>query len=299
MRKSSNLTCISVTAISETALNKLQKGGIPVCNCRKRGAKFIFYVKNEYRKKVFAIFAHPCYNITVERESPLMRAVRLLTARAGLFVGAAIFIAACVLSDAFIFKIEVSGSGSYLKPDVVEIVRSHGMTEVSVYSDKNRDSAVARILALPDITFCSISKSGGILNVDVHANSDSTHRAETGGLASDVCGKVKNIVALCGTPLVAGGDEVAPSTPLIGAYSLVNGQKVPCMAVGYADIECSAQTVYFADCESAENTRLALASLKNFSEEIIFYDFVTKSSNGGVNYIIDFTYLHTLSINLD
>ncbi len=298
MLKWSKMTVFSVTAAAETALNKLKKAQIPVKNCKKRGAEFIFNVNSEYTEKVFAIFKKPCYNICIKRDSIQNRALRLLRLRAGFAIGFALFVAAAALSDSFVLKISVSGSGAYLESAVRQIVYSAGFREFAPYSGGDGALATAQIMALPNVTFCSLSKSGSVLYIDVQTNYDTTQTADKGGLYSDARGRVSAIVALCGTALVSEGDEVEPNTLLIGAYTVVNGENVACLAVGYADIICSAEIVYAADCESEQNLALALASCLSVSEEILTREYVVKSTADGVNYIIKFTYMHTISINL-
>ncbi len=298
MLKLNNFTVFSVTATTETALNKLKKAEIPVKNCKKRGAEFIFSVKDEYRKKVFAIFASPCYNVIVKRESVLNRTCNLLRLRAGLVAGFVLFAIAAAVSNVYVLKITVSGSGAYLESRVRQIVYSAGFKEMSPYSRGDASLAAAQIMALPGVSFCSLSKSGSVLYVDVQTNSESGSAAEGGGLKSDVYGVVSAVVALCGTALVSEGDEVSPNTPLIGAYLQVNGENIPCLAVGYADIICTAETIYSADCESDYNLKLALSSCLGMSEEILTREYTVKNTAEGVNYIINFTYMHTISINL-
>ena len=47
---------ISIVSTAEGALRKLKKAQIPVYNCKKDGALFIFAVKDKDTPKVFAIF---------------------------------------------------------------------------------------------------------------------------------------------------------------------------------------------------------------------------------------------------
>ena len=100
------LTEISVVATAEAALKRLKKAGIAAYACKKRGAYFIFCVKDKDIEKAFAIFDKPCYNICVVKNSVRRRFLSLAKLRAGLFVGAAAFVALAVFANTFVLKIE-------------------------------------------------------------------------------------------------------------------------------------------------------------------------------------------------
>ena len=294
-------TRISVTAAPSTALNKLSRAHVPVYDCRRSGAFFIFGVRDKYVKKVFAIFAHPCYNVTVKQSGALSRLKQFAAKRAFLFVGAALFVACACLSDGFILKIEVTGSGAYLRQAVLGIVREAGLGEGSVFRANNKLSIIPQVLSLPNVTFCSVQKSGSVLYIDVECEEESASRASYSPLVADRDGVVRAVVAICGTPAVSAGDSVAAGDVLIAAYSAVNSQKVPCLAVGYARLECTAQINCFAEEESEQNLQQAFASALLYAGEgeIIWQTYTVRTVADGVIYSVDFAYTHTVSINFD
>ena len=294
-------TCISVTAAPRTALLKLSRAHVPVYDCSHSGAFFIFNVRDKYVKKVFAIFAHPCYNVTVRRKSTLARFKHFAAKRAFLLVGAVLFAACAYLSDCFILKIEVTGSGAYLKQAVLGIVRDCGYGEGTFFRGADKVSIISQVLALPDVTFCSVQKSGSVLYIDVECEEESAQRANYSSLVADRAGVVQSVVAICGTAAVAAGDTVAAGDVLIAAYSVVNSVEVPCLAVGYARLECTAQINSFAEEESEQNLQAALASALLYAGEgeIISQTYTVKTVSEGVIYTVSFTYSHTVSINFD
>lgn len=294
-------TRISVTAAPSTALNKLSRGGVPVFDCERSGARFIFGVHDKYVKKVFAIFAHPCYNVSVKQSGPLLRLKQFAAKRAFLLVGAAAFIACACLSNLFVLKVEVTGSGAYLKNAVLGIARENGIYAGVRYNGEQKLSIISQVLSLPDVTFCSVTKSGSVLYIDVECEEESLSRASYSPLVADRAGVVTAIVAICGTPIVSAGDSVAAGDVLIAAYSAVNSVEVPCLAVGYARLECAAQINYFAAEESEQNLQAALASALLYAGEgeIISQTYTVKTVSEGVVYSVDFAYTHTVSINFD
>ena len=291
------LTCINIVSTAESALKKLQKAQIPVYNCKKRGANFIFCVKDKDIKKVFAIFAKPCYNVTIERKSRKNRFLQALALRVGLVVGAIIFVVAAFISDYYVLRIEVNGSGDYLESIVRGIVAEEGAGEWKPYSALDKPVACGRILSLPQVTFCNIQKRGSVLIIDVEVDEAYTESAVRESLVSDVSGTVKNIVAICGTAAVKAGDSVSRGDVLIYASMQVGENTVDSIAVGYAEIECSRTGEYLAPDDSEASIKEAYASLF-IEEEIVSASHKTYPSDSGVRIELSVVYLHRISINL-
>lgn len=292
------LTQICITSTAESALKKLQKAKIPVFNCKKRGADFIFCVKDKDIKKVFAIFAKPCYNIVIERGSFKKRLFKGLILRVGLVVGAIVFALAAYASDYYVLKIEVSGSGSYLQSVVREIIAEEGAREWKPFSALDKPVATGRILAIPEVTFCNIQKRGSVLIVDVEVDRSHSQSAARESLVSDVSGTVKNIVAICGTAAVGVGQTVSRGDVLILASMQVGEKTVPSIAVGYAEIECSRSAEYLAPDDSEQSVKEAYASLLLDGEEILSASHKLSPVDGGVKIVLNVIYLHKISINL-
>lgn len=289
---------LSVVSTAEAALKKLKKAQIGAYRCKKQGAEFIFSVKDKDIRKVFAIFSKPCYNIKVIKKSLFCRFREALSLRAGLVAGAALFIAAALFANTLVLKIEVGGSGSYLEPEVRGIILSEGAGEFKPYSAFNKSGATGRILSLPQVTFCNIQKRGSVLVVDVRV--DGEHRAQTvyGALTADADGVINKVVAVCGTAVVSEGDEVRRGDPIICPYAVAGDKTVDCIAVGYAELKRTATREFFAESESEESLKDAYASLLLEDGEIINKKYAVKPTEGGVIYVIEYEYLHKLSINI-
>lgn len=292
------LTAITVTSTAENALKKLKKAQIAVYNCKKQGANFIFCVKDKDIKKVFAIFAKPCYNIHIELGSFKSRFFKTLALRAGLAVGAIVFTLAAFLSDYYVLKIEVSGSGEYLSSVVKEIVIEEGAGEWKPFSALDKPVATGRILSLPQVTFCNIAKRGSVLIIDVEVDQSHTESVLREPLISDVSGKVVNIVAICGTAAVQAGDTVSRGDILIFPSTQAGEEVVDSLAAGYAEIEYTRAAEYFAADDSEQSVKEAYASLLIDGEELISATHKTVPAEGGVHIELSAVYLHRISINL-
>lgn len=294
-----DITRVSVTATTETALKKLKKAEIGVYDCKKDGARFIFSVKDKQLEKVFAIFKKPCYNIGIEWRSRRRTVLNALITRVGLVIGALIIAVAAAVSNLFVFRITVGGSGSYLSPEVRRIIYECGVKEFNLYSGLDVPSATGKILALPQVTFCNIEKRGSILHIDVRVNEEHSATADRNSLVSDRDGVVRSISAVCGTAAVAEGSTVKKGDTLIAAYTAAGEKTIECLAVGYAELECSGRAEYFAYEETDESLKAAYASVSLYARNIIKRTHTVTPADGGVTYVIDFTYLHKLSINME
>lgn len=287
-----------MVSAAETALKKLKKAEIAAFYCKKQGARFIFYVKPEQVEKVFAIFDKACYNVTAVKESAGKRLLSFAKLRAGLVVGAALFVALACFANTLVLKIEVSGSGSYLEPEVRKIVLDEGAGEFKPFSALNKSVATGRILALPQVTFCNIARRGSVLVVDVQVDSEHYDSASGQPLVCDRAGTVKNIVTICGTAAVSAGDAVKKGDVLIYAHTVVGEERVGCLAAGYAEIECRQTKEFFAAEESDENLKNAYSSLLLEDGQVLKRSYTVKPTSDGVIYVLEFWYLHKLSINL-
>lgn len=293
-----DITRIRVVSTAETALKKLKKYKIPVYDCRKDGLDFIFGVKDKHLKKVFAIFSDTCYNIRVASSSGRARLLKRAVTRAGLIVGAFIFVLAAAVSDSFVFRISVSGSGAYLSPEVRRIIYESGAKEFSACTRFDAPAAIGKILALPQVTFCNIEKRGSVLKVDVRVDEEHGNSVTASPLVSDRDGTVKNIVAVCGTARFAAGDRVKKGDVLISDTVTVGEEEQKSLAAGYAELECRGRAEYFAESESDENLKAAYSSVLLEADRVLSRSHTVKQTDGGVVYVIEFTYLHKLSINI-
>ena len=173
-----NRVTFEVTAPTETALKKLAKADIAVYRLKKRGSRLSFGVSEEYAKKVFAIFAHPCYNTVIVQNSRKTRFATFVSKRFGLFVGSALFVVAAALSGRTVLRIKVIGNGGYLSPQVIAIARECGAREWSLCTKLDAPLLQARVMALPYVNFCSVQRAGAYLLIDVRTEEEHTSRAD-------------------------------------------------------------------------------------------------------------------------
>ena len=293
-----DLSRITIISTAESALKKLKKANIGVYNCKKDGARFIFSIKDKDLKKVFAIFSKTCYNISVQGSQRRNLLSRALT-RIGLIVGALAFVCIAWIANTFIFSIKVSGSGSYLYADVKSIIYEMGFSEFKAFKRLDIAKTEGKILALPSVTFCNIEKHGSTLIVDVQVDEELNSTANRKSLKCDRAGTVKSLVVICGTAAVEVNSTVKSGDTLIYAYTLVGEERTDCLAVGYAEIECRGSYEYSAPEESETAQKAAYSKANLYAENILNRTHTVKNTDDGVVYIIEFTYLQKISINME
>lgn len=289
-----------MTCPPETALKKLSKGNIPVFKLKKEQNKLYFGVREEYTEKVFAIFSHPCYNISIRRKSAKTRFTEFLKIRFGLVIGGALFIAAALLSGCMVFKIKVTGDGSYLSDQVIALARDCGAKEWSFCRGLDKSMLQAKVMALNGVNFCSVSRQGAYLIIDVHAQDEQLKKNENKCLKANASGELTKLVVVCGTAEREVGEKVSAGDTLIGAYEVdQNGEAKESLAVGFAEIAVNATISLFYDSESEQNTANALGSTALYSDRVTQKSYTVKPCEGGVTYEVSFTYLVTAAINME
>lgn len=295
-----NIVLFEVTARPEVALKKLALHKIPVFTVKKRGAKLCFGVKREYIEKVFAIFAHPCYNTVIRRKSFKMRLTAFLKNRFAIIFGATLFLVATLLSQSVVFKIKITGNADYLSPQITEIAYNCGVKEWSLCRSFDKASLQSQVLALDGVEFCFVERRGAYLVIDVHASQNQNIGVSYSPLKASETGTLYRLVAVCGTPQKQVGDKVVKGETLIDSYEEnQSGQRIDCLAVGFAEIEVESEISLIYDCESEENTLSALSAPSIYSERVIKKSYTVNPTESGVEYKVTFSYLITDSINME
>lgn len=217
----------------ENAVKRLKREKIELFYLQKpRKNRVSFCVERKYRKKVFTIFSRSCYNILEAKPFGLYAFFRAALSRAGVFLGAALFLALCLFSDRFVLRIKVEGTGNYYGETVLSLLEENGIAVGRAYKADAAEEATARILALPDVEFCTLKKEGSVLRVEVRV-SPSSSLAAAGSLCSPAAGKVYSLTVLRGNALVSEGEEVEAGRELVSAAA---GEKI---VLAGAQIFCS------------------------------------------------------------
>ncbi len=294
-----NLTAIRVIAPAETAFKKLYRAKIPFYDLDTRRGTTTFCVTGNNVKKVFAIFSHPCYNVCVVKRGTAAVLRRTLAARIGVLLGALLFTAAVCVSQLWVFKIEVTGSGAHLAPQVTAILAESGAQAGKPLNNFDKPLAISRIMSLPGVTFCSVQRSGSRVEVDVECGGQSMQKPSPLPLVSPVSGVVQKIVAVCGTPAAEVGQSVKAGQKLIlPVFTSASGEVLSCICAGYAHILCRAEVVTHAEEAGESAAREAVAAALLYTDEPFDVVCSVRPDTQGVVYTVQFSYICKASINL-
>lgn len=205
----------------EGAAARLEREGIPLYLVQKINKNRIeLCIERKYRKKAFTNLRGSCYNIIGEEYYGVYRLLKTMGKRLGLLLGAGMFFILCTVASMPILRIDVVGNGAFYRGKIEGILSRNRIAEGGLYDEKKAPLVTAEILALPDVFFCSLRKSGNILRIEVQAKTPTAPLCERGKkLYATHAGKVQNITLLRGMPKVTVGDEVQEGALLAEAES--------------------------------------------------------------------------------
>lgn len=295
-----NIAVFEVTATVDTVLKKLARAQIPVHGVTASGAKVRFGVNHEYIQKVFAIFKHSCYNIVIKEKCLTARFACFLKRRCGLIVGGVLAVIAIALSQNIVLQVRVTGNAAYLNQSVITLATECGVKPFTTCSHIDKPLLAAKITAINGVEFCSISRKGWAVVIDVHAKQESQSSANTMPMRANRSGVIKKLTSICGTAQKTVGESVAVDDVLIANYELLpNGTTQKCLAVGVAQIEVVASITLFYQEETSQNEKLALAATQLYCQTTTQKTLKVTPCDGGYYYQVDFTYLYTQAWNMD
>ena len=253
-------------------LDKLAREQIPVYSAEKTAKnKITFCVATKDLEKVFAILSGLCYNVTEVRHRGLSLLYRKLLGGVGLLIGLLLFCLFTLSMQSRVLRIEVVGSGAYYEERVREVLTRGGVTPFSKVPE-NTSMICSEILGFPDVDYCAVSSSGGILTVEVEVGREHSFR-EVKKLHSPVKGKVEEILLVRGTAAVQEGDEVEEGQLLVDSVALYGDVQRDVIVIARVRIVYPVSEIFEGDEEEA----LAGAYLK-YGE---LSDIQTQSTDGG------------------
>lgn len=272
----------------EGALLRFKRENIPVSHVEKADKRTLrLCIERKNREKAFTILRDSCYNITGVRLFGFWRLAAALGRRAGFFLGAAAFVLLCALSDVFVFRIDVVGSGDYYRDRVLSLLRENGIDRGCIYREEKTAEITAQILSFDGVSFCSLEKEGSVLTVEVQTSS-SLPPAAAGGLYAPVSGAVQSLTVVRGSAQVQEGDAVEKGQLLVGGEE--GG-----LVMASARILCRAEGLFAAESEEAALAQGILSAQSSGDAEILFV--VATPQDGG--YLVTVEYLLTVRKNMD
>ena len=241
------------------AVDRLLREGVPILSARMTAKNRIKIAINAAdRKKTFAILHGSCYNMIGERSLGLMRLIERASRAVGLFLGSAAAILIVLFMQGRVLKIEVTGSGAYLEPEIRAALFEKGIGYFSAMPDGN--TLIPDVLSLPRVHFVSVKGENGVLTVDVEV-SDETQPLSRQPLFSPAGGKVEELTVLRGTAVVEIGQNVETGQEIVAPYALHGEEKRDCLVIARVKIAFPVQREY-----SLSEERARLQAFLDFGE---------------------------------
>ncbi len=273
----------------EGVILKLKKAQIPLFNVEKRDKKTLsLCVERKFYKKVFTILQSSCYNIIGVEYFGVARALAWCKKKLGIFIGIAVFSLLCAFSDFFILRIEVVGTGSYYQREVIALLNENGVKIGGAYREEKSAEITAKILALENVSFCSVKKKGSVLKVEVQTSASSSLGAR-GALVAEAQGTVQSLIIVRGAARVAVGDEVQKGQELVG-YAQSEDEII----MASAQILCRLERQVRADDEKSA-LHACILEVESVDDAEILTQSVTAQADG---FWVEITYLVTQSLNM-
>ena len=287
----------------ERALLRLKRAKIGVYSIKKpQKTELIFSVKSKDAEKVFSIYPNALYNkngyspFYAEKigEYGVSALWKRIKRRTGLIVGALLFCIVTLFSNTLVLGVKVSGATEYFD-EVQRALAEKGVKLFSVYQSGKEDEICATLLRLPSVEFCSVTKRGLFVKVDLRLSNFTQREMQRGDMLSFRSGIVTSITVMKGTALKSVGDRVEMGEPLVGGYiQTPSGEREDTCPVARVQIACTQEKEY--EVISAEEA-FAQAYLEavNGGEITVYEKAIEKTERG---YLARLSYTVIQSVNL-
>ena len=290
----------------ERALLRLRRAGIDVFNVKKTEKnKILLSVKKKDSEKVFAIYPNVCYNRN--GYSPYIvkslgfvgvgKWFAFAKKRVGVLLGLLLFGATTLFADRLVFGVEFVGSDVYAR-EAYSALEESGIKLFAPYRTGREDWICAKLLALDDVEFCSVKKSGNRVRVEMRLASVSENKTQSGAMQAEHTGKIVAMTVLRGTALKQIGEDIRAGETLVGDwFSTEAGEQVRVELIARVRIACTYEEDIQAD--SAESAFAAAYLALGLREgDVITERSVLESAGEKGLFHVKISYTVTESMNL-
>ena len=254
-------------------INTLGKRGVLLMNVKKFGNKRLrVSVNSADDEKFFAIAEELCYNVKKLGDGGRFYPLLYLYRNIGLFLGAAVFIAAIFFFNDLIFSFSFTGSGRIYGREVREFLSGMGINEYSRFSDIDLKGLGESILAdNSHLSFVDCRKVGNRLEIDMALSTDSVKRLEGNvkELRADSDGVVERVKVYRGTAEVTEGQSVVKGDILVGGYAMVGEVRVEMNVIAQVSVVSGFTYEYRSNKDNEGDIALLYAEAAAGDKEII------------------------------
>ena len=283
------------------ALDKLSKKGIGVYKVQKMGpTRLKLRVKSKETEKIFAIFSGSCYTVTKIRSAGLKRLAEFFLRRMGIAVGVLLLLLLSFVSNFFVLKIEVIGSGARYREEAEEVLAKSGIDLFRVFRADGAETARGELLSLPGVVFASVVKRGCVVTVTLEESEETQVPQRKTQLLAPCDGVLEELTVFRGTALAKEGDRVSAGQALVGGYfETENGETFQTFAVARCSVLQSYSGKYFSKelSERAESQAIAAVHLAA-GGELLEAQVKAKAADGGFIYTVTLKVRIVSAVNL-
>ena len=290
-------------AMPERALLRLRRAGIDVFNVKKMQKNALnLSVKRKDVEKVFAIYPNVCYNdnayspYSVKKlgEKGVAKLPEFVKNRAGFLLGGLLFAALTLYADGLVFGVEFVGTEVYAR-EAYQTLEEHGIKPFARYQAGQEDIICAQLLALDNVEFCSVKKSGFRVRVEMRLSDFQRTTPQTGVMRANRTGQLTDLTVLRGTPLKTVGEKITEGEMLVGDWiSTQSGEQVRVQIIARARIACVYEAEIAAEDEASAFAEVYLALDLAENDEIG----VCEIERVGEVYRVKITYTAVQTLNL-
>ena len=137
--------------------------------------------------------------------------------RVGLLLGGLLCVCMVLVSEQFVFSIELTGTQAYAR-EVKMALEEAGIRPFFPYQTGKEDLICANLLAIEDVEYCSVRKIGHRVIVELRTSPFSQMQKNDNVMQAKHSGTLAAMTVLRGTPFKKIGESVVEGEPLVGNW---------------------------------------------------------------------------------
>ena len=290
--------CIQIEGLlPERALLRLKRAGIPLYDLQRTAKdKIRLRVRRKDLHKIALIYplkgdmqTRSAYAFSRLEGVGVAKIVDFCKNRVGFLLGVMAFCIITLAADSFVFGIEFVGTDVYAR-EVAQALDENGIHLFAPYKAGREDMITAKLLSLDYVDFCSVTKKGGRVRVEMRTSPFTAPILTTGQMQAKHTGEILAITVFRGTALKKAGDTVCASEALVGDWFLAEGVgQVRVEPIARVKIACVYEGVYANASSSQQAFAEAYLALQLTDKDEIVETAITQIDDGfhvKINYVV-------------
>ncbi|MBQ7407806.1 MAG: sporulation protein YqfD [Clostridia bacterium] len=237
-------------------LNRLKKRGVGIIKLKILSENRMEITIDKKQSTIFfAICKNMWYNIPL-RVGGLLSPFYLLVKKPLIALCVALYFLIAIYGGNLYFGAHYLGDSVYFKPQIEQALKSVGISELSYFTQDKLVKAQLILSKTDGIAFVSLQKWGNKAIIDIKGEVVSPNYVKT--YSSDIVAnehmKIIYVAVYSGTQLVNVGDVIDKGDAVVGAYHLINEEKIPCEIIAEVIAECVFEYEYQSRFDISDGT---------------------------------------------